>query len=174
MLVKVSRREKDEIDFVIDAMRIFVARVRAASRPLLALGVLLILLGVSLAGWPQAALGQDRSGYWYVAAVDHGSLARYTIDGDYPDFAPGDTFLLQGNIESIEYYAPLEESGWPLLVPARLPLHRGFARNLRRLHRPVETGLGNDAAPAARHRAAQGGTAAVARHLGLPRRDAAL
>ena len=118
VLVKVSRREKDEIDFVMDAMRIFVTRVRAASRPLLALGVLLILLGVSLAGWPQAALGQDRSGYWYVAAVDHGSLARYTIDGDYPDFAPGDTFLLQGNIESIEYYAPLEESGWPQLVPA--------------------------------------------------------
>ncbi len=69
-LAKVSRPAKDEIDLVIVAMPIFVARVRVASWPLLAPGVLRILPGVSLAGCPHDAIGQVPRGDGWAGGVD--------------------------------------------------------------------------------------------------------
>ena len=94
VLVRVRRRDRDEIDLVVDAFWVFVGKARSASRPFLVLGVLLVLLGLSLAGWPQGFLGESQGGYWSLRGADQSSLARYTAEGDYVEFAPGEQVTL--------------------------------------------------------------------------------
>ena len=117
VLVRVRRRDRDEIDLVVDAFWVFVGKVRNASRPYLALGVLLVLLGLSLAGWPQGFVGESQGGYWSLRGADQSSLARYTTEGDYVEFTPGEKVTVEGVIDGMEYYGPLEALPLPLLGP---------------------------------------------------------
>ena len=119
VLVRVRRRDRDEIDLVVDAFWVFVGKVRSASRPYLVLGVLLVLLGLSLAGWPQGFLDESQGGYWSLRGADQSSLARYTAEGDYVEFAPGERVTLEGVIDSMEYYGPLEALPLPQPGPER-------------------------------------------------------
>ena len=119
VLVRVRRRDRDEIDLVVDAFWVFVGKVRSASRPYLVLGVLLVLLGLSLAGWPQGFLGESQGGYWSLRGADQSSLARYSTEGDYVEFAPGEQVTLEGVIDSMEYYGPLEALPLPQPGPER-------------------------------------------------------
>ena len=75
------------------------------------------MLGLSLAGWPQGFVGESQGGYWSLRGADQSSLARYTTEGDYVEFTPGEKVTVEGVIDGMEYYGPLEALPLPLLGP---------------------------------------------------------
>ena len=115
--LKVSQRERDEIDAVIDAFWGFVGAVKEAPRIILFFGLFLALMGATFAGWPQSFFGvevEDKTGVWVLISDSNYDLSK-DQDGLYPAYNTGDSVWVQGNLQEIQYYGPIEERLYPIL-----------------------------------------------------------
>ena len=115
--IVVSQRERDEIDAVIDAFWVFIAAVKRAPKILLLAGIFLTITGATFAGWPQEAFDVEfhgKSGVWVLATKSDFDMAR-NADGDYVNFDVDDRVWLEGELNEIKYYGPIEERDFPVL-----------------------------------------------------------
>ena len=113
----VSQRERDEIDAVIDAFWAFIAAVKKAPRLLLAAGIFLVVISASFSGWPQNTFEleiEGKSGVWVLVTETDYELAR-DISGDYRNFDSEDSVWIEGELNEIQYYGPIEEMDFPVL-----------------------------------------------------------
>tara|TARA_B100000686_G_scaffold246916_1_gene256400 strand:- start:286 stop:3627 length:3342 start_codon:yes stop_codon:yes gene_type:complete len=115
--IVVSQRERDEIDAVIDAFWAFIAAVKRAPKVLLLAGIFLTITGATFAGWPQEAFDVEfhgKSGLWVLTTKSDFDMAR-NADGDYVNFDVDDRVWLEGELNEIKYYGPVEELDFPIL-----------------------------------------------------------
>jgi len=106
--LKVSQRERDEIDAVVDALWAFVGKIKDAPRHLMVLGLFITLIGASFSGWAQELAGQEKAGYWYAFTESDEELNR-DLDGMYPNYDPEDSIKIEGVISEIEYFGLLDD-----------------------------------------------------------------
>ncbi len=120
--VRVEKRERDEIDMVVDAFWAFLDKVKHAPKPALLLGLLLLLLGLGFLGWPGSWSGESDGGYWSLdeqlgdyrlGAINEEQLRLSLVGGDYREYEEGDEFTVEGTIDSITYYGPLKDEPYP-------------------------------------------------------------
>lgn len=113
----VSQRERDEIDAVVDAFWAFVGATKRAPRILLFVGIFLTIMGASFAGWPQDAFDleiEGKTGVWVLITKSDFELAQ-SKDGEYANFEPGDSVWIEGELNEIRYYGPIEDRPFPIL-----------------------------------------------------------
>ena len=106
--LKVSQRERDEIDAVVDALWAFVGKLKDAPRHLMVIGLFITLIGASFSGWAQELAGQEKAGYWYAFTESDEELNR-GLDGMYTNYAPEDSIKIEGIISEIEYFGLLDD-----------------------------------------------------------------
>jgi len=113
----VSQRERDEIDAVVDAFWGFVAAVKKAPRLLLLAGLFLTIMGATFSGWPQDTFDLEidgKTGVWLLVTESDYELARGN-DGNYANYNKEDSVWIEGELNEIQYYGPIEDMGFPLL-----------------------------------------------------------
>ena len=112
----VTQRERDEIDAVIDAFWAFIAAVKRAPRLLLLIGIFLAVMSASFSGWPQNTFDLEidgKTGVWLLVTETDYELARDN-NGDYRNFESGDSVWIEGQLNEIRYYGPIEEMDFPV------------------------------------------------------------
>ena len=115
--IVVSQRERDEIDAVIDAFWAFVAATKKAPKILLLAGIFLTISGATFAGWPQDAFDleiEGKTGVWALVTKNDFQMSK-NADGDYTNFNVDNHVWLEGELNEIQYYGPIEERDFPIL-----------------------------------------------------------
>jgi len=115
--IVVSQRERDEIDAVIDAFWAFIAAVKRAPKILLLAGIFLTITGATFAGWPQDAFDleiEGKTGVWVLVTKNDFQMSKNS-DGNYANFDVDDRVWLEGELNEIQYYGPIEERDFPRL-----------------------------------------------------------
>ena len=115
--IVVSQRERDEIDAVVDAFWAVVDATKKAPRILLFVGIFLTITGAGFAGWPQEVFDMEiegKSGVWWYVTENDFELAQ-SKDGEYANFEPGDSVWIEGELNEIRYYGPIEDRPFPIL-----------------------------------------------------------
>ena len=113
----VSQRERDEIDAVVDAFWGLIGAVKKAPRLLLMVGLFLVIMGASFSGWPQNTFDLEidgKTGVWLLVTETDYELAR-DISGDYRNFDDEDSVWIEGELNEIQYYGPIEEMAFPII-----------------------------------------------------------
>ena len=115
--IVVSQRERDEIDAVIDAFWAFIAAVKRAPKILLLAGIFLTITGATFAGWPQDAFDleiEGKTGVWVLVTKNDFQMSKNS-DGNYANFDVDDRVWLEGELNEIQYYGPIEGRDFPRL-----------------------------------------------------------
>ncbi|MCS5647892.1 MAG: pentapeptide repeat-containing protein, partial [Dehalococcoidia bacterium] len=113
----VSQRERDEIDAVVDAFWAFIDATKKAPKLILLAGIFLTVMGASFAGWPQNAFDlevDDKSGVWLLITSSDYEMSRGS-DGYYANFEPDDSVWVEGELNEIQYYGPIEKRLFPTI-----------------------------------------------------------
>ncbi|MDG1545342.1 MAG: pentapeptide repeat-containing protein, partial [Candidatus Poseidoniia archaeon] len=130
--LRVSQRERDEIDAVMDAIWSFTGALKNSwknARVILIAGLIVGLIGVTFSGYGQEVVGVEQSGIWY-AITESPSDLEASFDPvfnnrEYREYSPGDEIRIEGKLTKIDYFGDIENGLYPIapsgLDPAVAP-----------------------------------------------------
>ena len=128
----VSKRERDEIDAVMDALWSLVGALENSwknARAILLAGIIIGLIGITFSGYGQELVGVEQSGIWYAITESPSDLEASSDpifnNQIYRDYSPGDEIRIEGKLTEIRYFGDIENGLYPIppkgLDPAVAP-----------------------------------------------------
>ena len=130
--LRVSQRERDEIDAVMDTLWAFTGALKNSwknARPILLAGIIIGLIGVTFSGYGQELVGVEQSGIWY-AITESPSDLESSFDPvfnnrEYREYSAGDEIRIEGKLTEIRYFGDIENGLYPIppngMNPASAP-----------------------------------------------------
>ena len=130
--LRVTQRERDEIDAVMDTLWAFTGALRNSwknARPILLAGIIIGLIGVTFSGYGQELVGVEQSGIWY-AITESPSDLESSFDPvfnnrEYREYSAGDEIRIEGKLTKIRYFGDIENGLYPIspngMNPASAP-----------------------------------------------------
>ena len=118
--LRVSQRERDEIDAVMDAIWAFTGALKNSwknARLILLAGIIIGLIGVTFSGYGQELVGVEQSGIWY-AITESPSDLESSFDPvfnnrEYREYSAGDGIRIEGKLTEIRYFGDIENGLYP-------------------------------------------------------------
>ena len=112
--LRVSQRERDEIDAVMDTLWAFTGALKNSwknARPILLAGIIIGLIGVTFSGYGQELVGVEQSGIWY-AITESPSELESSFDPvfnnrEYREYSAGDEIRIEGKLTEIRYFGDI-------------------------------------------------------------------